>query len=102
MSGISGYTVFAVIAIIVGLWFNRQVRLATERELAEQARRKKTAHPEWQAGAYLRSHEEEQVSDTHRRAAAAPRGARTRADPDRLPASAPAVTLAARAAKPLQ
>jgi hypothetical protein len=63
MSGISGYTVFAVIAIIVGLWFNRQVRLATERELAKQARRQKTARPQWQAGAYLHAHEQEEVSD---------------------------------------
>lgn len=39
MGPISGYTVFAVIAIIGGLWISRVVRIATERE---EAKRPKT------------------------------------------------------------
>ena len=39
MSPFSGYSVFAVIAIICGIWLNRQIRHANERDERELAKK---------------------------------------------------------------
>jgi len=36
MDSVSGYTVFAVVVIIVAAWLSRFVRLATEKEMAKK------------------------------------------------------------------
>jgi hypothetical protein len=39
----TGYTVFAIVSIIAGLWLSRMVRIATEREIARQEAKRRAA-----------------------------------------------------------